>query len=184
MRGHMRHQKNSPWKNIGANGIVAGNNPIRIIDPDGREGEDITIYNALKNGGNPLAVLGGHASKTMVDAVNNAPSIIEDMATANPEANAQFAMLMAAPVAGSLVGAGTALAADALLTSIVPMTLQTVDDAVVWGLANQEIVEAIGIFAVDVLSPDPQGSFVGTLWNFTQALRQDYVDQTSAEQQN
>lgn len=94
-----------------------------MIDPDGRDGEDIAMYNAIKNGGNPLAVFGGQASKTMAETANNAPHIFMDMATENPEATKQYATLMAAPIVGGLMGAGTALAADALATSAPPAAL-------------------------------------------------------------
>ena len=33
----VHYRKTSPWKNCGANGIVAGNNPVVNVDPDGRQ---------------------------------------------------------------------------------------------------------------------------------------------------
>ena len=113
-----KRQFPSPYLYSG-NGI----NPIRMIDPDGRDGQDVAMYTAIMNGGNPLAVIGGQTAQTIVETASNTPRIFMDMATANPEATKQYATLMAAPIVGGLMGAGTALAADALATSVPPAAL-------------------------------------------------------------
>ena len=53
----VHHQQSALWKNYGANRIVAGNNPINAIDPDGMDAFTISV-----TGGGTKVLVGGSVS--------------------------------------------------------------------------------------------------------------------------